>query len=270
MSIGTIQDIVAYRPEYQINEPVAGRHDSSGLAFKDLLAVSAAGTDVTSGAGRKAAKTAEILHLEMVRNALSLDGTAPPSTSAVGGGRLNNLLAAYGIEGQNTGMTAEKTDATEAPEAPEAETNVSILPAPVPAPPIAAQGSGASGLATLISRASRRYGVDEGLIKAVIQAESNFKTTAVSSAGAQGLMQLMPATAAGLGVTDSFNPEQNVMAGTRFLKDLLNRYGGDVDKALAAYNWGPGNVDKGKSRLPQETRDYLVKVKKLYSSYSTA
>jgi soluble lytic murein transglycosylase-like protein len=80
-------------------------------------------------------------------------------------------------------------------------------------------------------------------------------------------MQLMPATAAGLGVSEPFDPEQNIMGGTRFLKDLMNRYGGDLDKTLAAYNWGPGNLSRGKGRLPQETREYLVKVKRLYETY---
>jgi len=78
----------------------------------------------------------------------------------------------------------------------------------------------------------------------------------------------MPATARSLGVSDSFDPEQNVMAGTRFLKDMLHRYNGNVDAALAAYNWGPGNVDKRPEHLPRETRDYLVRVKQLYASYS--
>ncbi|WP_041971065.1 lytic transglycosylase domain-containing protein [Geobacter sp. OR-1] len=120
----------------------------------------------------------------------------------------------------------------------------------------------------IISRASQKYGVDEALIKAVIKVESNFKQSAVSQAGAQGLMQLMPATAKGLGVSDSFNPEQNIMAGTRFLKDMINRYHGNLDSALAAYNWGPGNVDKkGTVSLPQETRAYLAKVKTYYNQY---
>lgn len=119
-----------------------------------------------------------------------------------------------------------------------------------------------------IAKAAQRYGVDAGLIKAVIKAESNFNPRAVSHAGAQGLMQLMPATARGLGVSNSFDPEQNVMAGTRFLKGLLDRYNGDLDSALAAYNWGPGNVDRKPDRLPRETREYLVKVKQYYSAFT--
>lgn len=126
----------------------------------------------------------------------------------------------------------------------------------------------ASWLNPVIARASQKYGVDASLIRAVIKAESNFNPQAVSHAGARGLMQLMPATARSLGVNDSFDPEQNVMGGTRFLKDMLKRYDGDVDSALAAYNWGPGNVDRQPDRLPRETRDYLARVKHLYASYS--
>jgi soluble lytic murein transglycosylase-like protein len=78
----------------------------------------------------------------------------------------------------------------------------------------------------------------------------------------------MPGTARALGVTDSLDPEQNVMGGTRFLRDLLKRYNGNLDSALAAYNWGPGNVDRKPEHLPRETRDYLVRVKQIYNSYS--
>lgn len=125
-------------------------------------------------------------------------------------------------------------------------------------------------LEQLIERASRRYGVEASLIRAVIKAESNFNPRAVSAAGAQGLMQLMPATAKGLGVTNSFDPEQNVMAGTRFLKTLLDRYDGNLDAALAAYNWGPGNLDRSPDRLPRETRDYLARVKQYYTASDVA
>jgi len=129
------------------------------------------------------------------------------------------------------------------------------------------QARGPQWLEDIIARASNRYGVDAGLIKAVVKAESGFNPNAVSHAGAQGLMQLMPGTARSLGVTDSFDPEQNVMAGTRFLRDLLKRYNGNLDSALAAYNWGPGNVDRKPDQLPRETREYLVRVKQLYNSY---
>jgi|GEM_PF-503322 soluble lytic murein transglycosylase-like protein len=125
-----------------------------------------------------------------------------------------------------------------------------------------------ANLEQAIAKASRRYGVEAGLIKAIIKAESNFNPRAVSHAGAQGLMQLMPATARGLGVSNPFDPEQNVLGGTRFLKGLLERYNGDLDSALAAYNWGPGNVDRSPDRLPRETRDYLVKVKQYYAVYT--
>jgi soluble lytic murein transglycosylase-like protein len=81
-------------------------------------------------------------------------------------------------------------------------------------------------------------------------------------------MQLMPGTARDLGVTNSRDPEQNVMAGTRYLRRMLDRYNGDLDRALAAYNWGPGNVDRKGKSLPRETRSYLAKVKEFYSDYT--
>ncbi|OGP49763.1 MAG: hypothetical protein A2Y79_05630 [Deltaproteobacteria bacterium RBG_13_43_22] len=119
----------------------------------------------------------------------------------------------------------------------------------------------------IIQGAADQYGVDPSLIKAVIAAESSGNPRAVSPAGAQGLMQLMPKTAADLGVTDPFDPAQNIMAGTRYLSRLLDRYQGNQKLALAAYNWGMGNLEKNPSSLPQETRNYIVRVEKEYQAY---
>ncbi|MEN6474812.1 MAG: lytic transglycosylase domain-containing protein [Syntrophaceae bacterium] len=111
-----------------------------------------------------------------------------------------------------------------------------------------------------IDRASRTYGVDKDLIRSVIKAESDFDPQATSSKGAMGLMQLMPDTARDLGVSNAYDPEENIMAGTRYLKSLLDRYEGDVPRALAAYNWGMGNVERYPDRLPQETREYIARI----------
>jgi soluble lytic murein transglycosylase-like protein len=121
----------------------------------------------------------------------------------------------------------------------------------------------------IIKQAGQEYGVDPYLIKAVIQAESSGNPGAVSSAGAQGLMQLMPKTAADLGVYDSFDPAQNIMGGTRYLRQLLDRYRGDRKLALAAYNWGMGNIENRLQSMPKETRNYIVKVENYYRDYST-
>ncbi len=116
-----------------------------------------------------------------------------------------------------------------------------------------------------ISEAAAKYDLDPALIRAVIQVESNRNPEAVSSVGAQGLMQLMPKTATEMGVTNSFDPAQNIEGGARYLRQLLNRYQGNRRLALAAYNWGMGNLEKRPEALPKETQGYILKVEKAYT-----
>lgn len=118
-----------------------------------------------------------------------------------------------------------------------------------------------------INRIARQYNVEPALVKAVITAESGFDPQAVSPAGAMGLMQLMPATAADYGLEDPFDPIANIDAGTRVLRDLLRRYK-NISHALAAYNAGPGATDRHRRAVPYlETRKYVVRVINLYMQY---
>ena len=112
-----------------------------------------------------------------------------------------------------------------------------------------------------IQKAARKYNLSPELIRGVIQAESNFRVDAVSRAGAQGLMQLMPATAKELGVTKPLDIEQNIDGGAHYLRKMLDRFGGDVKLALAAYNAGPGTVRKYAGNVPyRETIQYVDRV----------
>ena len=112
-----------------------------------------------------------------------------------------------------------------------------------------------------VQKAAAKYSLPPALIKAVIRAESNFQVGAVSPAGARGLMQLMPATAKELGVTDCFDIDQNIDGGAKYLRRMLDRFDGNVKHALAAYNAGPGTVIKYNGRVPYpETQQYIKRV----------
>ena len=120
----------------------------------------------------------------------------------------------------------------------------------------------------LIREGARRYGLDPELIKAVIRVESNYDPSAVSVAGAMGLMQLMPETALGLGVENAFNPSENILGGTKLLSRLLDRFNGDLTLTLAAYHAGAKRVEEhgGVPPIPQ-TRRYIRKVLSAYKVY---
>lgn len=257
-----IIDTLINRPTPSESKPQTDRptvrEAGAGLVFDELLA-NGAGTDAPrAGARTTAAAAAELMRLDMMRSAFTLGDADGGGNPPAMGRAVEFMLKSF----------AENSREPVDPSSPVAAEGSSATPVASAAPESLPAKSSGNWLDDVVNRASRRYGVEVGLIKAVIKAESNFNPNAVSPVGAQGLMQLMPATAKGLGVTNSFDPEQNVMAGTKFLKDLLARYGGNVDKALAAYNWGPGNVDRKPHLLPRETREYLVKVKDYYNQFA--
>ncbi len=113
----------------------------------------------------------------------------------------------------------------------------------------------------IFKQAADKYGIDEKLLKAVAKAESNFNPSVVSSAGAIGVMQLMPSTASSLGVTNPYNAKDNIMGGAKYLSRLLEKYNGNISLALAAYNAGSGNVEKYGGIPPfKETQNYVHKI----------
>ncbi len=123
---------------------------------------------------------------------------------------------------------------------------------------------GPEALAPLIEEAAAAYGVDANLVRSVIEVESGFRVDSLSPKGAMGLMQLMPRTARELGVDDPYDPRQNVLGGTRYLRQLIDRYGGDVRTALSAYNWGMGNLERDREKMPAETVAYVERVSQRY------
>ncbi len=160
------------------------------------------------------------------------------------------------------------SDALTADSSPIPLGNIGAQPVAAAASPVAYDG--------LIQTAAQQNGLDAALVKAVIQAESSYRTDAVSSAGAEGLMQLMPSTAASLGVTNSFDPAQNIAGGTKYLRNLIDRFG-DVRLALAAYNTGPSRIsglnitdadDAAQyAKISERVRNYVSKVLSNYEAY---
>jgi len=148
-----------------------------------------------------------------------------------------------------------------------------LSPAKIAAPYIASRAAPAAApaeakkLDTVVEETARRHDVDANLVKAIIGTESNNNPRAVSNKGAMGLMQLMPFTARDLGVTNILDPVQNVDGGVRYLKYLLNLFGGDLPLSLAAYNAGPGAVERHGGIPPyRETREYVKKIGDRYGS----
>jgi soluble lytic murein transglycosylase-like protein len=167
--------------------------------------------------------------------------------------------------------TAPIQAATQAPTQSPTQVKTNSAPAiatpVVSAPPAISASTTRPNLDTMVEQTARRHDVDVNLVKAMIRTESNNNPRAVSNKGALGLMQLMPFTARDLGVTNVFDPVQNVDGGVRYLKSLLTQFGGDLPLSLAAYNAGPGAVTRHGGIPPyRETQDYVKKIGTLYGS----
>jgi transglycosylase-like protein with SLT domain len=157
------------------------------------------------------------------------------------------------------------------PVPPPASSHASVAASSVSAKSEFAKSGPAPPLNEVVNVASAAYHLDPDLVNSVIHAESGFNAHAVSPKGARGLMQLMPGTASQLGVNDSFDPQANVTGGSRYLRELLERYDFDLVKALAAYNAGPERVEQYRGVPPfRETRAYVARIVHEYNTKKTA
>ncbi len=225
-----------------------------------------------AAAGRAAAQAGPPRFLELMQ-----EGTARPEAPAPGGLRIRDYLgrpctrpaAGGGAGPAAAGVPAARDGGHPPGEAVSAKTPPGAGERPSPAfrSAAAAERETAGGgeadprIERAIRRAAARHGVAPELLRAVVRAESNFDPRAVSPQGAMGLMQLMPETARELGVSRPFDIQQNVDGGARYLKRMLERYGGDLRLALAAYNAGPAAVERHEGEVPYaETRAYVRRV----------
>jgi soluble lytic murein transglycosylase-like protein len=212
--------------------------------------------DITSDLAAVAARIAEITGSASGAVPLATGQTGPDGLPVLNPSAMGNSPFAALVQAALAADGAQPTtDGDGIPFAPAAN-------APDPVPP--------EEIDRLVSASAATWNVDPALIKAIIANESGFDASATSSAGAQGLMQLMPATAQGLGVSDPYDPAQNVWGGTRYIRGLLDRFDGNLELAVAAYNAGPNAVSKYGGIPPYaETQNYVQNVLSSYEKYKS-
>ncbi|MFZ5591690.1 MAG: lytic transglycosylase domain-containing protein [Bacillota bacterium] len=230
------------RPDLINNNPLAAREPKTGetgrsaAEFAALLSLLMADSEENSS-------LSHLVGSALLRATAAV--AAPPPIFFASAPYLPDQ-ATSGQTGRSSGQTGDKDTARET------AINDTQTKSPV---------AGASRLEDLFREAAAKYNLDPALLKAVARAESAFNPRAVSPAGAAGVMQLMPATARALGVENVFDPRQNIMAGARYLRQLLDRFAGNLELALAAYNAGPRAVEEHGGIPPyRETRQYISRV----------
>lgn len=238
----------------------------SGSAISAIQRIQGRIEEIQSGLGRRAPEGAgferAVAHAGgQVASALQdpADGAAPPA----GLGPQGALPPGFGAGQARAGLAGLMNRATRAVDVTTPPPGVD--PADLGAAPAPAGGSAA--YKQLIAGAAERHGLDPALLRAVVAAESGGNPTATSPVGAMGLMQLMPGTAKDLGVSNAYDPAQNVEGGAKYLSRLTGKYG--LEHGVAAYNAGPGAVEKYGGVPPyRETRGYVERVMKLYGQFS--
>ena len=180
-----------------------------------------------------------------------------------------NSLSSFGMETPQSSQDFQKILDAKMPEKPKDTPFADKIFSSNLASNRTSGSSGNADIDALIEQYSAKNGLDSAFVKAVIKQESGFQPKVTSHCGAMGLMQLMPATASSLGVKDAYDPEQNIAGGTKYLKGLLDRFGGDKSLALAAYNAGPNAVAKYNGIPPyKETQNYVKNIMSMYQKYS--
>jgi soluble lytic murein transglycosylase-like protein len=216
-------------------------------------------------AGGIASATQAAARVAQLRSMIEAVETGPTGAAANAGSFENALAEASAVAGAGADALGEASPVT----APTPTT--STLATTAATEPTAATGSGAVPFQALIEESCARYGVDPALLAGLIEQESHFDPTVGSSAGAQGLTELMPETAASLGVTDPHDPAQSIDAGARLLSEKLGEFGGDTELALAAYNAGSGAVQQYDGIPPYpETQEYVQKVLGYAAGYANS